>query len=548
MHLTPSFVSSEHRLPILSENIGEATPPQSKNQTQTFTFLSTHQKRVLTSPPKRTSIFDTEETEFGNLNKYQNTHRTNSYNFFEEPMETTPKSDFIETKRITTDFTIKEKPSEEIDSRQDIEKQSQTTYSQKETARFNDAEQSNQFFKQISPQNPDLPNLKSPDVYLTNLIRTFKHQKSIPSSMIENLTLEGRRIIVEKLISEKLSMQEQLMGQERRRFSIVSQIDEEFRGALSRQPARPANPSMLKLYALRGISNVSPIEKDESEIDINSKIASPLTPKDEINSKKVEIQLKEFTQLETELVRLSQELQELKSHNNLLQNILSYTKENDFKAISEIIKNKVSSYEQMIKNLNEERIMLKTKLRIGDRSFAQLDKREELNALWDIVGVDKDCGLKPSEIDTINKLIELSASGPMGKFDDYVNDLLSGHDIAEMASLLVRYIKCLEEDVCIGLRKQLLDLRLTNLSHDLKVEQAFDEKGTFEQQFQLIKEKMDSINYRHSRVNKEKQIQLREQDSKLKRSKWIIPDKWAGLSPTELYSKSIKKNCKLKIS
>lgn len=122
-------------------------------------------------------------------------------------------------------------------------------------------------------------------------------------------------------------------------------------------------------------------------------------------------------------------------------------------------------------------------------------------------------------MDIINRLIDLNALAPQIRFEEYINDLLAGHDIAEMASMLVRYIKSVEEDICISLRKQILDLRITNLNEDIKIEQILDGKSSLEQEYNELKSKIDKISYKRSRVNKKKQLEIRESDGKDKKSK-----------------------------
>lgn len=384
MHLTPSFISLEHH--NHSSGDVEEFNPQASNPSHTFTFLSQSQKEspskhhFSTSPPKTSSLLDIDEDEFtSKSSNLLNLHK--AIEGYSETQEI-PQQELVTTKRKSHKYIIEENLLEETDSKHEEEKTGPINYSQRETARFNDPVEKNPYLKQVSNKsNPDLPNLKSPDVYLSNLIRTFKHQKSIPQSMIENLTIEGRRVIVEKLISEKLSMQEQLFSQDERRrgFSITSQIEDEFKGAIRSQPARHTN---FKMYALRKINNVSPIEKNESVFDLNSKIASPLTPKDEINSKNVEAQLKECSQFEAELVKCNHELQGLNSHNNLLEKILAYTnKDCDFRPITAVIKNKANDYQGLIKALIDEKTSLKNKLKVGEAGIENINRRSELKAL-----------------------------------------------------------------------------------------------------------------------------------------------------------------------
>jgi len=131
--------------------------------------------------------------------------------------------------RLSSQQVIEEKPSEEaFESKLEEEK----VNSQRETDRM---------YPEITPEE-----------LLESMVRSFKTKKSVPQEAVSNLKPETLQTVVEKLLQEKINLQEQLGYQESNKHSMFFS-EEDFSRHFNEQSKRK-----LKIQALREFGNVSP--------------------------------------------------------------------------------------------------------------------------------------------------------------------------------------------------------------------------------------------------------------------------------------------------
>ena len=311
----------------------------------------------------------------------------------------------------------------------------------------------------------------TPDEILEKMIKEYQIHKSIPKPLISSLSLDSCKQIVESLLKEKLSYQEDLSPKE---INSDKESDKESENVSI--PSRQISPPLIKMQAFRAFENVSPIEKDDSDGHTNYKIVSlALTPKEELSPDIVQNNLLKYENYKKEVVKLTAELKEISSCNQILQLIVSLGKDNEISELNKKIKEKIQIYTTLAENMTEELLALK-KLIEPNEGFLENTplQRNELKILAKLVGYEKKCDLKPSELETINKLIDLKLEGSK-KFEDFIDELLAGHDIAEMAFILVKYINFLEEEASVDLKTETLNCLITEFRNEIMLEGVIDE-------------------------------------------------------------------------
>ena len=372
-------------------------------------------------------------------------------------------------------------------------------------------------------------NYQNLDKVLENMIKSFKTTKSIPESSVANLPIESFKIIVEKLLKEKLSLQEEL--------SLKDNFPDSDSESINSQPISPST----KIQAFRALENVSPIEWDDSNGHTNYKIISlALTPKEEINPDHALIKLNKFENYKKEIIKLTNELKELTSYNKILLMIISLDKDNESLQINQYIKNKVEKYTELSATVTEEIKSLKKDIEPKEGFLENVPlQRKEIKILSKMIGFEKKCDIKPSEMDTLNRLLDLYMDNSVKTFQEYVDELLAGHDIAEMAFILIKYIKFLEEEAIIDLNNEALNCFIAEYKNEVKLEDIVDEGLLLDKEQRRLNVEIARINYKKSKNTKLEQIKIREKTQVKEKKKWKLPDSLESLSGPSLYSKTL---------
>ena len=342
------------------------------------------------------------------------------------------------------------------------------------------------------------------------MIKEYQIHKSIPKPLISSLSLDSCKQIVESLLKEKLSYQEDLSPKE---INSDKESDKESENVSI--PSRQISPPLIKMQAFRAFENVSPIEKDDSDGHTNYKIVSlALTPKEELSPDIVQNNLLKYENYKKEVVKLTAELKEISSCNQILQLIVSLGKDNEISELNKKIKEKIQIYTTLAENMTEELLALK-KLIEPNEGFLENTplQRNELKILVKLVGYEKKCDLKPSELETINKLIDLKLEGSK-KFEDFIDELLAGHDIAEMAFILVKYINFLVEEASVDLKTETLNCLITEFRNEIMLEGVIDENLLLSNEWNLLKSEFDRNEYEKTMKIKKSQVSIRKSSQK----------------------------------
>jgi hypothetical protein len=376
------------------------------------------------------------------------------------------------------------------------------------------------------------------DELLDKMIKEYKVHKSIPESFVSNLPLENYKIIVEKLIKEKLSLQEDLNVKENEaEFEKDSiKIEKE----MSSSVYNPFSPN-LKMQAFRALENVSPIEEDDSNGHTNYKIISlPLTPKEDFNPDSPIAKSRKYESYKKEAIKLTTELKDLSSYNKILKIIISLDKNKESFQFNQQIREKINTYTRLSTNIAEELKTLKNIIQPNEGFLENIPlHRKELKILSKMVGYNKKCDMKPSEMETINKLLDLKLESTDKIFEEYVDELLAGHDIAEIASIFVKYIKFLEEEASIDLKTETLNCLITEFLNEAALEDAIDQNLVLSKEKVVLENEINRISYEKNKNFKLEQVKIRTQSITEPKNKWKLPLNLQNLSGPELYSKTL---------
>jgi FtsZ-binding cell division protein ZapB len=374
---------------------------------------------------------------------------------------------------------------------------------------------------------------KNPEKTLEIMIKHFKIHKSIPNYLISELPLDSCLLMVESLIREKIMLQDELS------MKIEESVSEN--EILAIRAKNNASP-LLKIQEFRALENVSPIEKDDSDGHTNYNIVSlPLTPRDEIVTNQLTTKSNTFEDYKREVLKLSSELKEVFSYNQLLQYILSLSKNNESIQLNEIVKKKISAYNLISNTVSEELKRVKKALEPNEGFVENMNLlRPEIKILSEMIEFDKKCDLKPSEMQTVNQLIDLNIEDPK-RLEKRIDELLAGHDIAEISFMLVKYIKFLEEQTTVNLKAEALNCLLTELRNELSIEEAVSEGLRLDMEIEELKRNAERVKFERSKVERAQQVKIRTKKAKEEKKKWTLPEEMTGLSGVEIYSETLKK-------
>ena len=376
-----------------------------------------------------------------------------------------------------------------------------------------------------TPQNSDM--------LLENMIKAYKTHKSLPQSHISNLSLENCKLIVEKLLKEKLSLQEDLAIKENPRETEAERPDS--------VAAQQINAPVAKNQAFRALENVSPIERDDSDGHTNYKIVSlAMTPKEEVSPDFALDKLKKFENYKKVVTKLTAELRELTSYNNILGVILALEKDSESTQFNMQIKDKIDMYTSLSAEITEELKNLKKTIEpnIGFLEHMPL-QRSELKILSKMIGYDRKSEIKPSEMQTLDRLLELYLETPSKKFEGFVDELLRGHDIAEIATIIVKYIKFLEEEAAVDLHSEALNCFITEYQNEVVLEDIIDQRLILMRQQNCLTSDIAKNAFEKSKAMRVQQIKIRGKPPAQEKHKWKLPVFLESLSGPDLYSKTL---------
>ena len=406
--------------------------------------------------------------------------------------------------RLSSQQVIEEKPSEEaFESKLEEEK----VNSQRETDRM---------YPEITPEE-----------LLESMVRSFKTKKSVPQEAVSNLKPETLQTVVEKLLQEKINLQEQLGYQESNKHSMFFS-EEDFSRHFNEQSKRK-----LKIQALREFGNVSPIEKEENFVQFKAS-----SPKSTLREDLINIKYKKYANYEAELIKLNQELQEIRTYNQMLEEVFQHQKNNTHQTLTQKMQKRLQSYQEVLNTIQESISLSKKSL--ASKESLVIGKRSELKLLWEVSEMDKEFRVKPSERQIITDLLELNCKGPQFKFDEHVCQLLARYDIGELAGLITKYILYLEDELCVELRKHLFESRVKEMNQNNLIQNCIEEKAYLCSKLESLKNKLTSMHHEETTQKAKQQVQIRKKPSILCK-KWQVPKECQELSPKQLYSLSIKR-------
>lgn len=375
-------------------------------------------------------------------------------------------------------------------------------------------------------------NSQNPDHILDSMIKAVKKHKTIPETLIASLTIDTCKEIVEKLIREKNFLQEELSIKD-----IPASSDKQ-----ESLPSRQKSPPIVKMQAFRALENVSPIEIEDSDGHTNYKIVSlAISPKEEVSPDYAADKVKAFEDYKKEVIKLTNELKELVAYNKILLMIIPLEKDYETEQINQQIKEKIEMYTKLSSEITEELKTIKKTIEPNVGFVENLPlQRTELKVLTKIIGYEKKCDLKPSEMQTVDRLLDLYVENPCKKFEEYVDELLAGHDIAEMANIIVKYIKFLEEEAVVDLHSEALNCFITEHQNEAGIEEIIDENVALSKEFNVLEAETARISYAKGRIEKSKQLKIRQKPKEAEKPKWTLPSSLSSLTGANLYAKALQ--------
>lgn len=384
----------------------------------------------------------------------------------------------------------------------------------------------------------------SADKILENMIKHFKIHKSVSLAQVSDLPIDTCKQIVEKLISEKLSLSDELSVKNE---EIPENPENQDKSLDLGIPSAQVSPPPMKMQAFRALENVSPIEKDDSVGHTNYKIISlALTPHEDLNPNPIAIKSSKYEDYKREVLKLANELRELTAYNQLLSLILSLEKDNESIQLANQVKEKVDIYIGLIENITEMMKKLRKNIEPSEGFWESVPLyRQEVKILAKMVGFEALCDFKPSEMQTVNDLLDISLEDDPKKLEIYIDEVLAGHDIAEISYMLVKYIKYLEEQAALPLKSEALNCLITEVRNEFALEECVNEKLIFASELAMLENEINRLKYEQSRALKIEQVRIREKNPSIEKRKWKLPENMEKLSGPELYSKALAR-CKKK--
>lgn len=340
---------------------------------------------------------------------------------------------------------IHEHPLEEtIESNKDKHSKSDISDSQAqgETARFNE---------------PDSQQ-EQVDGLVEDLYNTYKYEKRIPIDILGKLPKDSLRKVVEKLMYDKMTQQEVISND---KISLF--FEDERRGpesiGISTIGARKREPSLFTRH-MRGIDNVSPIEKEESIEE-----QSPLPEA-----------VRKLATLEQDTISTYEDVISQTMENRILEGYL-YDKDFD-KDILNINK----AMRHAISAVRKENNTLKTQL---GESENRASGRNKLCILREMCGGD-------IRTEMVSNLVKMHSKGKNEELQDYAASLVTEHEIVDIARQIVQQIKNLEES-CVSLKKQLFELKLTSLHNEKNFFKLLSDKGRLDFQNSKLQQQISDL-------------------------------------------------------
>jgi hypothetical protein len=421
-----------------------------------------------------------------------------------------------EVRRASTDLLDNPNPSvieecSQEDSRQKLsineDGSRELDGSQRETARFNDPDLSQSRANvpklnliEVDPMKP----LKPPEEILDSWAKSFKSGKAVPEALVADMPTSQLKSVVELLLTEKQRLQEQL---EEKKSESYSSLLEEDRGQTyslatihsnsavyrlpvfphrqtTREDLRQRRTANLSTYhkesMMRGIENVSPIEREESSY---LKMPSNLyIPKEEEDFRLVK-PLAVIDNYEQNMQAFSLELAELKTQNAMLKQLLRLSPHASKVQVVEDLSQKLMHKDRIIDRLLEENSKLKSQM-------AQYSERSE----WQLPEETEACCLKESERQVLAVLL-----GTTRRLDDIVYGLLAQNDIVDLCSVLIKYARHLEEDVVIKLRLTVMEQRSRASSELNLIDEVNSERVALQAKVEELEAQIMSLQIQQTR-------------------------------------------------
>ena len=393
------------------------------------------------------------------------------------------------------------------------------------------SEQSYQFKSDQIKFFPTSP--RNPDKILESMIKHYRIHKSLPINLITDLPLETCKIIVEKLLQEKLSLNEE--------NNIIHEESADEEKEYERQSiGRSANPSQLKKFqAFRAMENVSPIERDDSERYTNYNINSlALTPHEDTVVNPISVKISKYEDYRREILKLASELKDLTTYNQALSLIISLDKDSEQDQLKQQISEKLTLLDSLSEKLSEILKSLKKTIQPNEGFLENLPlHRQELKILSEMIEFDKKSTCKPSEMQIINTVLDCSVDDP-ANLDKFIDNLLAGHDVAEISLVLVKYIKFLEEQSLITLKSQALNCIITEIRNDFEIEENLHESLALYKEIKRLNQEKTRIEIDEQKKFRKGQVRIRTA-KKTEKERWKLPKSMENLTGAELYSKAI---------
>jgi hypothetical protein len=365
---------------------------------------------------------------------------------------------------------IHEHPLEEtIESNKDKHSKSDISDSQAqgETARFNE---------------PDSQQ-EQVDGLVDDLYNAYKYEKRIPIDVLGKLPKDSLRKVVEKLMYDKMTQQEVVSND---KISLF--YEDERRGlesiGISTIGARKREPSLFTRH-MRGIDNVSPIEKEESIEE-----QSPLPEA-----------VRKLATLEQDTISTYEDVISQTMENRILEGYL-YDKDFD-KNILNITK----AMKHAISAVRKENNTLKTQL---GETENRASGRSKLCILREMCGGD-------IRTEMISNLVKMHSKGKTEELQDYAASLVTEHEIVDIARQIVQQIKNLEES-CVSLKKQLFELKLTSLHNEKNFFKLLSDKGRVDFQNSKLQQQISDLESTKRKEKVKNILKLRPQAPKTVKS------------------------------
>eukprot|EP00359_Climacostomum_virens_P009163 CAMPEP_0204916912 /NCGR_PEP_ID=MMETSP1397-20131031/14620_1 /ASSEMBLY_ACC=CAM_ASM_000891 /TAXON_ID=49980 /ORGANISM="Climacostomum Climacostomum virens, Strain Stock W-24" /LENGTH=553 /DNA_ID=CAMNT_0052089593 /DNA_START=61 /DNA_END=1725 /DNA_ORIENTATION=+ len=422
--------------------------------------------------------------------------------------------------------------------------------SQRETARFNEPDIS-QLKMKVPKLNliefDPLKQLKPPEEILDSWSKSFKQAKAVPEALVAELPASQLKSVVELLLTEKQKLQDQL--NEDKKSESYSSLLEENQGqtyslatiqsssAVYRLPVFPQRQTTrddlrqrrrdnLSTYhkesVLRGIENVSPIEREESSY---LKMPSNLyIPKEEDDFRLMK-PLAVIDSYEQHVLQLNQEITELKTKNAMLKQLLRLSPHATKTQVIDSLSEKLMHKDRLIDRVLEENSRLKSQM-------AQYSERSE----WHLPEETEACCLKETERQVLAALL-----GNAKRLDEIVYGLLAQNDIVDLCTVLIKYARHLEEDVIIKLRMTVMEQRSRTASELNLIDEVNSEKATLQAKVAELEGKILAMQIQQTRKITSPPSQVSKAHSPRVQVSFPAKPKETKETPMQMYMRSISK-------